>query len=83
MDRTDEHVRQRGEEESVSEGVLEAVTTVSNCSSLELPPLHEFVDVDSLNRLFTPPNRVQAVRFEYAGYDVTVETECIRVSERS
>jgi hypothetical protein len=83
MGRTDEYVWQRGEEESVSEGVLEAVTAVSDCSSLELPPLQESVDVDSLNRLFVPPRRVQTVQFEYAGYEVTVEPECIRVSERS
>jgi hypothetical protein len=82
MDRTGEHVRQRGEDESVSEDILEAVTAVADCSSLELPPLQKSIDVDSLNRLFTPPNQVQAVRFEYAGYEVTVEQERTRISER-
>lgn len=78
----EEYVTQLAEEERVSEGVLRAVAAVSNRPLLELPPLHESVDADALDRLFDPAPVNGRLQFEYAGYGVTVEPERIRVHER-
>ena len=64
-----------------NEGVVHAiVSTVAEARDLdpvELPPLSQAIDPDSLVALLTPSgsrdgSSFQRVRFDYAGYDVTV-----------
>ncbi|MCU4925332.1 hypothetical protein OB905_04930 [Halobacteria archaeon AArc-dxtr1] len=52
--------------------VVSAVAEASGTDLLELPPLHDFIDPDALNNLFTGHATVEHVTFQYAGYDVVV-----------
>ncbi|WP_132060587.1 HalOD1 output domain-containing protein [Halorussus amylolyticus] len=77
-----------GRDETPSGAVVEAVASASGTDAKDLPPLGDRLDTDSLDGLFasTDPTsssgRISArtadmdagleVRFEYAGYDVTV-----------
>ncbi len=81
MSQETELVRQLGGEEQVSDVVLQAVADISNRSVLGLPPLQESIDVDALEELFDSSGTVQSLRFEYAGCEVTVEPNRVRVSE--
>lgn len=76
------HVTEFGEEERASEAVLRAIAAVSNRPLLELPPLQESIDADSLNQLFDAPAASTSLQFEYDEYEVTVEPGRVRVSER-
>jgi hypothetical protein len=78
----EEYVVQIGEREHVSEAVLRAVGAVSDQPLLELPPLQESVDVDSLDRLFETSQSIDQLRFEYSEYEVAIEPASVRVSER-
>jgi hypothetical protein len=77
-----ECVVQIGEEEPVSEAVLRAVVAASDRPPLGLPPLQGSVDVDALDRLFESSQSISQLRFEYSEYEVAVESESVRVSER-
>lgn len=75
-------VVQVGKKEPVSEAVLRAVGAASDQSSLELPPLQESIDMDSLDRLFESSRSISQLQFAYSGYEVTIEPESVRVQER-
>lgn len=54
---------------------IKVITSVAQCQEtdpLDLPPLIEYVDADSLNRLFT--SGTGYVKFQYAGCEVTVDS---------
>jgi len=71
--------RDFGAEEDASEAVLDAIAAVTNRPLLELPPLQESIDVDSLDCLFDASKTVHSLRFEYAGYEVLLEPDRVRV----
>ncbi|WP_049970872.1 HalOD1 output domain-containing protein [Haladaptatus cibarius] len=48
-----EYVYRMDDEESVTDGVITAVGNATGLSMTEVPPLHESVDVDALNDLFS------------------------------
>lgn len=75
-------VCQLREQEHVSEVVLRAIAAVSNRPLLELSPLQESIDLDSLDRLFESSSTIGSLQFEYEGYEVTIEPERVRVHER-
>lgn len=75
-----EYARQLEAGESVSDAVLRTVAAVSDRPIVELPPLQESVDADSVDQLFASSRTVESLRFRYAGYRVTIEPERIRVS---
>ncbi|WP_425604711.1 HalOD1 output domain-containing protein [Halobellus ordinarius] len=75
-----EYVVEIGEEENVSEAVLRAVEPLSDRPLLDLPPLQESIDVDSLDRLFETSESIDQLQFEYVEYEVTIEPESVRVS---
>lgn len=55
--------------------VVSAVSEITNVDALELPPLHDAIDAEALNDLFTSrpePGDVR-VTFQYAGCDVVVD----------
>lgn len=54
--------------------VVSAVGKAANEDPLELPPLHDAIDPEALNDLFTsrPDPAVEKVEFRYAGCDVVV-----------
>ncbi len=76
------------DDEPTSLGVVTTVAAVSGRPSVpdwsqgqestgdELPPLHEAIDPDALNRLCASGNdEVQmSIEFSYCGYDVTVKS---------
>lgn len=68
-------------DETASEAVYRAVARVEGCSALELAPIGETIDSDSLDALFSPANRDNGHRltFQYAGYDVVVTGDEITV----
>lgn len=84
----------RGRDETVSQSVVEAVSTASNRDSdprrgeEPLPPLFEAVDPDALDQLFEHRRADQSgkcrLTFTYFGYEVTVEDgETVLVTPRS
>lgn len=65
------------DQETVSEGVVVAVSAIANRSPTELTPLYRTLDTDALDQLTGRHARTQASRavqltFEYEGYTVTV-----------
>lgn len=61
----------------VSQRVTHAVAETTNTDPLELDPLFNTIDPESINTLFKPTNTgsqraTGSVAFEYAGCDVTV-----------
>lgn len=77
----EEYICQIGEEESVTEAVLRAVASVSDRPVLELEPLHESIDTDSLDQLFASTTTTDSLQFRYEGYEVTVEPERVLIHE--
>jgi hypothetical protein len=76
-----------GEIESVPYTIVELVAALENSQPTAVPPLGEYVDTDALERLFEPSERnghpVGTVKFEYAGYTVTVHEGRITASSLS
>jgi len=66
------------DETRVSTALTAAIETVTGSDLHELPPLHEHVDPEALNRIFKPkadaPRQSSAsrVRLRYAGFLVTI-----------
>lgn len=58
--------------------VVSAVSDVEECNAMELPPLHESIDTDALNRLILPNTDTGAdqIIFHYCGYKI-----CVRDAE--
>jgi Halobacterial output domain 1 len=77
----DEYRTQIEEDEHVSEAVLRAIAAVANRPILELPPLADSIDLDSLDRLFaaSPPGSLQ---FTYEGYRVTIEPSHVHIRKQ-
>lgn len=78
----EEHVRQLDAPERVGTAVVEGVAAVTNRSPLDLPPLQDVVDLDAVDQLFASAPPDLSLTFEYAGCEVTVEPERIRVRDR-
>lgn len=66
---------------TVSDTVLTAVASVKQVDKLQLPPLHDALDVDALDALFDSRadgiERTSAgtIGFRYAGYEVRVKSD--------
>ncbi|ELY57728.1 HalOD1 output domain-containing protein [Natronolimnohabitans innermongolicus] len=67
--------------ESVAVAVADAVSSVTNVPHDELEPIHDRVDGDALNALVERSDDIR-ICFEYAGFDVEVRTDEIRLTER-
>lgn len=76
-----EYVRDIEDRDQVSEAILRTVAAISDRPLLDLPPLQESVDVDALDQLFSSSDTIRSFQLEYAGYEVTVEPNCIRICE--
>lgn len=65
--------------ESPSNEIVEDVASFTGQDPLDLPPLYDAIDTDSLDQLLTAgadPHRSHVhVRFEYAGVSVTVRSD--------
>jgi hypothetical protein len=57
-----------------AEAIIEATAEATNSQSMELPPLQEYADVDSLDALLTGSDSVELV-FEYDQVTVTVAAD--------
>lgn len=75
-----EYARRLEADECVSDAVLRTVAAVSDRPIVELPPLQESVDADSIDQLFASSRTIESLQFRYAGYEVTIEPERIRLS---
>lgn len=66
---------------SVSEKVVQKVAEQSDTDALELPPLFHTLDPDSLDTLIQGMGEGE-VSFDYAGYNITVDSqEAIELGE--
>ena len=61
-----------GGDEPVSMAVVQALGAVTNTPPEELPALYDSVDPDGLDALFRGRDTDGEVRFEHAGYRITV-----------
>ncbi|MFC5368746.1 HalOD1 output domain-containing protein [Salinirubrum litoreum] len=70
--------------DSIPYAIVELVAALEDRQPTEVVPLGEYVDTDALERLFEPSARnghpVGTVKFEYAGYTVTVHDGRITAS---
>lgn len=67
--------RMSDRDESLSVALVNSVAELTGREVSSLPPLHESIDPDALERLFEPTAtgpRVGTIEFRYAGYFVTV-----------
>lgn len=72
---------------SPSIAIVEAVAAETGRTATALPPLHDYIDVDSLDGLLqngnSAPTHTVRVSFQYAGVEVTADsTGDIAVTER-
>ena len=66
------------EYDTVSAAVIDAVGSVSDQDTTEMPPLYESVDPDALDALFSRSRSIddpQSVQFEFNGHHVRVEND--------
>lgn len=70
------------EDVAATEAVVRAVAAVSNKPVLELPPLAEAIDPDTLDQLFSSSTPPVSLEFEYDGYLVALDAETVRILER-
>ena len=56
--------------------VLEALAEEFKCDVMDLPPLHETIDLEAIDTLFSPPSSIfhRVLRFTYA--ESLVELRC-------
>lgn len=67
---------------AVSDQVVQTVAERSNTDALELPPLFDTLDSDSLDKLIRGMDEGE-VSFAYAGYNITVDSQTrIEVDEQ-
>ncbi|WP_226008255.1 HalOD1 output domain-containing protein [Natrinema salinisoli] len=57
-------------ENSVIHEIIKEVSDLENCDYTELPPLHDSIDTDALERVATSH---ATIHFTYCGYKVTVK----------
>lgn len=69
------------DDETPSDTVLRAVEAASERPVMDLPPLQDSIDVESLNRLFVS-STVQSIQFEYYRLNVTVEQNQVTLEEQ-
>lgn len=70
------------ERQTVSERVIQKISTASGTDALELPPLYDAIEPDALDTLVEGMADGE-VSFTYAGYDVTVASDAtISLRER-
>lgn len=76
---------ERGDDEPYSIAVARAIAAYRNTTPLELDPLYDVVDLQSLDSIFE--NASESTRpscsftFSYDGYEVTVTDDAISVHE--
>lgn len=58
----------------VSEMVVQTIANQSNTDALDLPPLFDAIDPDSLDMVIREMDEGE-VSFDYAGYNITVNTD--------
>lgn len=58
----------------VSEQVVQTVANRSNTDALDLPPLFDTLDPDSLDTLIREMDKGK-ISFEYAGYNISVDSQ--------
>jgi len=75
-------VYDQGSTETPAEAVVAAVADVTGRSPLDLDPLYDAIDPDTLNTLFSTPAWASSVTvtFEYCEHRVTLTGEEVRVS---
>lgn len=59
--------------------ILEQIAVAENVSVLDLPPLYDVIDPDSLNRLLGHGTDV-SVNFSYCGYCVSIENGSVSIA---
>lgn len=67
-------------DQSVSYSLVCAVAEIEGCCPTDLPPLHDTLDVDALNALFSsetdkPSQFKGSIIFEYSDSSVTIESD--------
>lgn len=73
-----------GPSETVAEAVVGSVASFEGVEPMALPPIHDVVDPEALDRLLASARRElvldhPVVAFTYAGYRVTVRPDEIRI----
>lgn len=74
-DPTETGSQSRAHESPASTAVVRAVAAAAETTPEELPPLTDVIDPDALDALVTRPETNGSIRFQYAGYHVTVSTD--------
>lgn len=58
-----------------STAVVQAISETTGIDVLDLPPLNNVIDPDSLDGLFSGRDTIGSVNFEYAGHHITVHAD--------
>jgi hypothetical protein len=66
-----------GEYESTATAVITAVSEVSDCEALDVPPLYDTVDPDALDKLAA--TGTVEIQFSFAGCQIEVSRDEVRV----
>jgi hypothetical protein len=66
---------------SVSVDIVNAVAAVSDVPPVELPTLNEVIDTDAVESLFSNAVDDYLLRFQYAGFIVTINGDSVNVHE--
>lgn len=66
---------------SVSVDIVNAVAAVSDVSPAELPTLNEVIDADAIEYLFSNAVDDILLRFQYAGFVVTINGDSVNIHE--
>lgn len=59
------------DDETPSEAIINALSTVTNDTELNAQPLYNSIDPESLDDLFSSPSTCYRVTFNHAGYRIT------------
>jgi len=65
----------------LSINIVNAVAALSGRPAAKLPTLHDAIDTDALDRLFSGRSSNGVVLFRYAGYTVCVAGDTVRIHE--
>lgn len=68
-------------EPNSTHAVVSTVASVEGSDATELPPLHEAIDSDALNRLVSPTgdSGAELIVFRYCGYEVLIDDAGVRL----
>lgn len=67
------------ENESITFAIVQAVSSLQECDPLDLPPLHESVETDALEKVSNSPDATNGsksniqIEFAFADCNITVE----------